>query len=65
MVWVDDVIFRGLDETCLLNALHLILERVEEAGLYAAVHKCTFCENSITWCEKWYLQGEVKHILSG
>ena len=61
MVWVDDVIYRGLDETDFLNTLDLILERLEENGLYAAAHKCTFFETSITWCGKVFSQGEVKH----
>ena len=50
MVWVDDVIYWGLDEPDLLNTLDLILERLEEVGLYAAAHKYTFFETSITWC---------------
>ena len=54
-VWVDDVIYWELDETDVLNALDLILERLEEVGLYAAAHKCTFFETSITWCGKVYL----------
>ena len=61
MVWVADVIYWGLDETDLLNTLDLILERLEEVGLYAAAHKCTFFETSITWCGKVHSQGEVKH----
>ena len=61
MVWVDDVIYWGLDETDLLNKLDLILERLDEVGLYAAAHNCTFFETSITWCGKVYSQGEVKH----
>ena len=61
MVWVADVIYWGLDETDLLNTLDLILERLEEVGLYAAAHKCTFFETSITWCGKVHSQREVKH----
>ena len=61
MVWVDDVIHWGLGETYLLNTLDLILERLDEVGLYAAAHNCTFFETSITWCGKVYSQGEVKH----
>ena len=61
MVWVDAVSYWGLDETCLLNTLDLILERLEEVGLYAAAHKCTFFETSITWCGKVYSKGEAKH----
>ena len=55
MVWVDDVmywgldeIYWGLDETDVLNTLELISERLEEVGLYAAAHKCTRFETSIT-----------------
>ena len=29
--------------------------------MYAAAHKCTFFETSITWCGKVYSQGQVKH----
>ena len=61
MIWVDDVIYWGLDETDLFNTLELILERLEEVGLYAAAHKCTFFETSITWCGKMYSQWQVKH----
>ena len=61
MVWVDDVIYWELDETDVLNALDLILERLEEVGLYAAAHKCTFFETSIIWCGKMYSHGEAKH----
>ena len=39
MVWVDDVIYWGHDEQDLLQTLDLILERLEEVGLYAAAHK--------------------------
>ena len=60
IIWVDDVIYWGLDETDLLNMLNLILERLEEVGLYVAAHKCTFLETSITWCGKVYSQGEIK-----
>ena len=38
MVCVDDVIYWGVDETDLLHTLDLILERLEEVGLYAAAH---------------------------
>ena len=58
---MDSVIFGGLDETDLINTLELILERLYEVGLYAAPHKCTFVETSITWCGKVYSQGQVKH----
>ena len=60
-IWVDDVIYWGLDETDLVNTLELILERLEGVGLYDAAHKCTFFETSITWCGKVYSQGQVKH----
>ena len=39
----------------------MILERLEEVGLYSAAHKCTLLEISITWCRKVYSQGEVKY----
>ena len=61
LIWVDDVIYWGLDETDLFNTLVLILERLEEVGLYDAAHKCTLFETSITWCGKVYSQGQVKH----
>ena len=55
------MIYWGLDETDLFNTLELILERLEDNGLYTAAHKCTFFETSITWCGKVYSQGQVKH----
>ena len=51
----------GLDETDLFNTMELTLERLEEVELYAAAHKCTFFETSITWCGKLYSQGQTKH----
>ena len=44
MIGVNDVINCGLDETDLFNTLELILERLDEVGLYAAAYKCTFFE---------------------
>ena len=61
MVWVDDVISWGLDETNLFNTLDLILERLEEVSLYVAGRKCTFFETSITWYGRMHSQGDVKH----
>ena len=61
MVWVDDVVYWGVDEDDLLDTLDKILARLEEAGMFVAAHKCTFFETSITWCGKVYSQGEVKH----
>ena len=61
IILVDGEIYYGLDETDLLNTLELILERLKEIGVYAATHKCTFFETSITWCGKVYSQGQVKH----
>ena len=52
MVCMDDVLYWGLDDTDLFNTLEPILARLEEVGLYAAAHKCTFFETSITWCGK-------------
>ena len=54
MVWVDDVIDWGLNETDLINTLDLTLERLEEVGLYVAAHK------GITLCGKVYSQGQVR-----
>ena len=54
----------GFGETDLLNTLDLILERLEEVGLYAAAHKCTFFEASITWCGKVYSQENSSTMLS-
>ena len=65
MVWVDDVLFGGLDETDLVNTQDLILERLEEVGLYVAAHKCTFFETGIVWCGKVCSQGKSSTILSG
>ena len=61
IILVDGEIYYGLDETDLLNTLELILERLKEIGVYAATHKCTFFETSITWCGKVHSQGQVKH----
>ena len=60
-VWVDDVVYWGMDEDDLLDTLDLILDRLEGAGLYVAAHKCTFFETSITWCGKVYSEGQVEH----
>ena len=65
MVWVDDAIYWGLDETDLLNTLNLILERLGEVGPDTTVHKCTFFKTSITWCGKVYRRGKSSTILSG
>ena len=61
MILLYNVMYWGSDETDLFNTLELILERLEEIGLYATVHKRTFLETSITWCWKVYSQGQVKH----
>ena len=56
------VIYWGLNDADLLNTLNLILEHLEEVGLYAAAHKCTFSRlASHTWYGKVYSQGEAKH----
>ena len=39
----------------------MIVERLEELDLYAAAHKRTFFETSITWRRKVYTQGKVNH----
>ena len=51
----------GLDETDLLDSLDLNWELLEEVSLYAAAHKCTFFETSITWCGKMYSQEVAQH----
>ena len=51
----------GSDKIDVLNALDLILERLEEVSLYATAQQCTFFATSITWCGKVYSHGEVKH----
>ena len=48
MIWVDDVLYWGLNDTDWFNTLELILERSTEVGLYAAAHKCNFFETSLT-----------------
>eukprot|EP00903_Cladosiphon_okamuranus_P015655 g14457.t1 len=53
-VWVDDVVYWGKDEDALLYTLDAMLERLEDVGMYAAAHKCTFFETSITWYGKVY-----------
>ena len=50
MVRVDDIIYWGEDKEDLLHTLELVaLERLEEVGLFAAAHKCVFCDTSIIW----------------
>ena len=50
MIWLDDVIYWELDETGLLHTLDLILESLDDVGLYAAAHKGKMFETSVTWC---------------
>lgn len=68
MVWVDAVFYSGHDEDDLLRTLELILDRLEEVGLFAASHKVRFfryidrvVRESIAWCGKVYPHGEIKH----
>ena len=42
------MIYWGLNDADLLNTLNLILEHLEEVGLYAAARKCICFETSIT-----------------
>ena len=45
----------------LLDTLDEILARLENVGLFAAAHKCTFSSREIVWCCKVYSQGRVSH----
>ena len=47
----------GADEDDLLNTLDKILARLEDAGFFAAAHKCLFFDTEISWCGKVYLGG--------
>ena len=60
-VWVDDIVWWGADEDNLLNPLDKILGRLEDAGLFAAAHKCLVFDTKISWCEKVYPGGQVPH----
>ena len=51
----------GADEDDLLNTLDKILGRLEDAGLFAAAHKCLFFKTEISWCGKVYSGGQVSH----
>ena len=41
-VWVDEIVWWGTDEDDLLNPFDRVLGRLEDAGLFAATHKCLF-----------------------
>ena len=58
-LWVDDIVWWGADENDLLNTLGKILGRLEDAGLFAAAHKCRFFNTEISWCGKVYSGGQV------
>ena len=45
----------------LLDTVDKMLARLESAGLFAAVHKCTFVSREIVWCGKVYSQRRVSH----
>ena len=45
----------------MLRTLELIVDRLEEVGLFAAAHKCVFFDTSIAWCGKVFSHGEIKH----
>ena len=51
-VWVDDTGWWGADEDNLLNTLENIFGRLEDAGLFAAAHKCLFFDAEILWCKR-------------
>ena len=39
-VCIDNIVWWGADENDLVNTLEKILGRLEDAGLFAAAHKC-------------------------
>lgn len=41
-IWVDDIVYWEVGEDDLVDTLDLILERLEEAGVNVAAHKCMF-----------------------
>ena len=51
----------GADEDDLLNTLDKILGRLEDAGLFAAAHKCLFFDTEISRCGKVYSRRQVFH----
>ena len=60
-VWVDDVVWWRADEGNFLNTLDKILVCLENAGLFAAAHKCIFFDTEISWYENVYSGGQVSH----
>ena len=60
-VWVDAIVWWGTNEDDLLNTLDMILCRLEDAGLFAAAHKCLFFDTVIAWCGKVYSGRRVSH----
>ena len=51
----------GSDGDDLLNTLDKILGLLEDAGLFAAAHKCLFFDTEISWCGRVYSGGQVSH----
>ena len=49
------------DEDNLLNTLYKVLDRSEDAGLFAAAHKCLFFDTEILWCGNVYSGEQVSH----
>ena len=52
----------GADKDDLLNTLDKIIGRLEDAGLFAAAHKCLFFDTDIAWCGKVYSGGQVSYV---
>ena len=60
-VWVDNIVWWGADEDNSLNTLDKILGCLEDAGRFAAAHKCLFFDTEVSWCGKVYSGGQVSH----
>ena len=60
-IWVDNIVWWGADDNNLLNTLDKILGCLEDAGLFAAAHKCLFFDTEVSWCGKVYSRGQVSH----
>ena len=60
-VWIDAIVWWGANEEYFFNTLDTILCRLENAGLFAAAHKCMFFDTEIAWCGKVYSGGQVSH----
>ena len=61
----DDVIYWGQGATDLLNTLELVLERLEEVGLYAAAHNASFSRLNHLVCERVLLGASQAERLTG